>query len=164
MRWFSLLVTAALMTACTTYPVESDTRTLAQIKTAVTINWGIRSENPGHLQFAHAGIPGNLAVLEGTRDANGNQLKAVVLGPPLEVNRMVPIKILGVLEQVGPNGLISTIIATVGPEDSLMDLETQRSGSLAVLEAGLVKLESGTSRSLGFQSAPYALNLIQQSR
>ena len=164
MRGITLLMTVALLVGCQSNPTAGTDQLLARIESVVSIDWGIVSDNPGHLTYQHAGIPGNIAILNGTQDTSGEPLKVVVLGPPLAVRKNVPIKILGVLEQAGPNGLIRTFIGTVGSEQSLVDLETQRSGSLPVLEAGLVKLTPGASRSLGFQSAAYALDLIKQAR
>jgi hypothetical protein len=83
---------------------------------------------------------------------------------PLARDEQVTVRLLGLLEQAGPNGLVSTVIATSGNEQDLIERESEQPDSPAVLEAGIVKIDPHQSRSLGFQSAPYARALIDRYR
>jgi len=168
MRWLSfaavILLTMLLTTACATNEPARSSGITAGIVEPIEISWGVYSDNPGHLTYQHEGIPGNIATITNTIGPDGKPLPAIVLGMPLERDEQVTVRLLGVLEQAGPNGLVSTVIATVGNEQDLIEMESEQSGSLAVLEAGIVKIDPHQSRSLGFQSAAHAYALINRYR
>ena len=166
MKRLLFCLTIVLLSSCASTPHQSVT---ADIERSITISWGMYSDDTNHgsnqvLTYQHDGIPGNLATISQTIGPNGQPLRAVVLGPAHLPATPVIISVLGLFEQAGPDGLISTVIATTGNEKNLADLETSRSGSVAVLEAGLVKIDQHQSRSLGFRSAEAAMTFINRHR
>ena len=102
--------------------------------------------------------------MPGTQTPQNRQLTVVILGSPIRSGTSVEIHILGVHEQASSSGLISTIIASRDENLTLADLESDKSGALAVIEAGLVQLSGQGSRSLGFRSVNTAMRTIEQSR
>ena len=159
-RCFLIFLTL-IVTGCAPFEPTNDVH-IVVIDKPVTLSWGIRS--PEGLGYQHDGIPGNLGHFPNTRTPQNDSLHAVVLGDALPPGARAPIRVIGVHEQVSRNGLMSTIIAVSGSGSSLESIENEMPGSLAVIEAGLVKLYGENARSLGFRSVDAAHKTIASHR
>jgi hypothetical protein len=157
-----LIILLLSVSACAVLP-END-RVSAVVTKPITLNWGIRQDNPGHLAYQHEGIPGNIASLPKTLTPQNRPLAVIVLGDPVPSGARIGIEILGVHELASSRGMVSTIIAARDSSLTLEALEQTRSGSLAVIEAGLVQLADPGSRSLGFRSVQRARQTIASAR
>jgi hypothetical protein len=158
-----VLALVVLITLSACVPLQHvETSPVVIVERAIILDWGIRTSATG-VTYQNTGIPGNLAFFPNTRNDQNETLKAVLLGNPLPPGERISIEILGVHEQISAKGLTSTVIVSTTPGQTLQTLEEQKSGALAVIEAGLVKLNGNHSRSLGFRSTERARQTIDQA-
>ena len=114
--------------------------------------------------FQHPVVPGNFAFFPNTRTPQNETLQVLVLGNPLPNGFHIPVRVLGVHEQVSNDGLLSTVIATTLIGKNLQSVEEEKSGSLAVIEAGLTGRNGSKARSLGFRAPKVAGQRIDQAK
>jgi len=111
-----------------------------------------------------AEVQGNIGHFPNTQTAFGDPLPAFILGEPLPSGSRVPIRVVGVHDQVNGRGTKNTIIATTERGKTFENLEQEFPGLRRAIGKTLADLQSSRSISLGIREQDEAYTTIARYR
>lgn len=111
-----------------------------------------------------SGVEGNLAHFPNTQTSDGESLNAFVLGAPLNVQSRVPVRVIGVHDQVGELGTTNTIIAITDRNESQKNFDLDDEALRLAIGKTLIELNDSGSTSLGIRDREDAYAAIARYR